>query len=279
MVGRTMLRAAAAVLAPVCLAAAGSPASAGEAPCWVDNGAVVVSAALGDIAGDFLLDLSAPKSVLHVDRALMNGIETPTREASLALAGERIPASFAVASLDSRSLGLPTTINGLIGADVLAGYVIDLRLSPCRLALWRRRAPPMGPAQTLPVTWIAGIPTIAASISDGRAGMHGRFGVDTGSAGVRIAASAARLSRTPKGIDAASRQRPPARLAALGLGSEVIQGAPAGLASDAPAGVLGDIGTGVWARYALRLDLWAGRLELADPTKPSGRRRAISAGS
>jgi hypothetical protein len=279
MVGAIMPRVVA-VLAALGLAAAALPASAGETPCWVDKGAVVVSAALGDIAGDFLLDLSAPRSVLHVDRALTSGIETPTDAATLTLAGERIPASFAVASLDARSLGLPTTINGLIGADVLAGYVIDLRLAPCRLALWRRRAPPIGPAQSLPVAWVAGVPTIAASITDGRLGMAGRFGVDTGSAGVRIATAAARLSRTPKGIDAASRQRPPARLAALGLGGGVIRDAPAGLASDAPAGVLGDIGDDVWARYDLRLDLRAGRLQLAQPMKPpSGRRRARSAGS
>jgi len=266
-------------LAALCLAAA-PPALAGETPCWVDKGAVVVSAALGDIAGDFLFDLSAPKSILHVDRAQMNGIETPTQAATLTLAGERIPASFAVASLDDRSLGLPTTINGLIGVDVLAGYVIDLRLAPCRLALWRRRAPPMGPAQTLPVAWAAGVPTIAASISDGRTALEGRFAIDTGSGGVRVAAGAARLSRAPMGIDAASRQQPPARLSALGLGGDVIRNTAAGLASDAPAGVLGDIGDDVWARYALRLDLRAGRLQLAQPaTRPSGRRRARSAGS
>ena len=278
MVGAIMPRAAA-VLATLSLAAAAPPALAGETPCWVDKGAVVVSAALGDISGDFLLDLSAPKSVLHVDRALMSGIETPTRAATLTVAGERIPASFAVASLDARSLGLPTTINGLIGADVLAGYVIDLRLSPCRLALWRRHAPPIGPAQTLPVEMVAGVPTITASISDGRTGLEGRFGVDTDSAGVRIAAGAAGLSRTPKGIDAASRQRPPARLAALGLGGDVLRNTPAGLATDAPAGVLGDIGDDVWARYDLRLDLRAGRLQLAPLAPPSGRRRARSAGS
>jgi hypothetical protein len=269
----------AAVLAALCLAAVAAPAAAGEAPCSVDKGAVVVSAALGDITGDFLLDLAAPHSLLHVDRALASGIGTPTWTATLTLAGRRIPASFAVASLDARSLGLPTTINGLIGADVLAGYVVDLRFSPCRIGLWRRRAPPMRPAQSLPVEWVAGVPTIAASITDGRTGREGRFGIDTGSAGVRVAAGAARLSRTPKGIDAGSRQRPPARLAALGLGGEVIRNTPAGLATDAPPGVLGDIGADVWTRYDLRLDLRASRLELADPTPPSGRRRARSAGS
>jgi hypothetical protein len=266
------------VLAALCLAAVAAPAAADEAPCAVDKGAVVVSAALGDIAGDFLLDLSAPHSILHIDRALASGIGTPTWAATLTLAGERIPADFTVASLDARSLGLPTTINGLIGADVLSGYVVDLRFSPCRIALWRRHAPPLRRARRLPVEWIAGVPTIAASITDGRTGLAGRFGIDTGAAGVRIAASAARLSRARKGLDAGSRQRPPARLAALGLGGEALRNTRAGLATDAPAGVLGEIGNDIWARYDLRLDLRAGRLQLSEP-KPSGRRRARSAGS
>jgi len=138
----------------------------------------------------------------------------------------------------------------------------------------------MGRAEMLPVEMVAGVPTIAASISDGRSALEGRFGVDTGSAGVRIATGAAKLSRTPRGVDPNSRQHPPARLAALGLGGEVIRNAPAGLATDAPAGVLGDIGDDIWARYDVRLDLRRNRLELARPAAtPSGRRRARSAGS
>jgi hypothetical protein len=283
MVAPPMRRAAPAAIALAafvgCLAA--PPARAGEARCWVDRGAVVVSAAFGEITGDFILDLAAPHSLLHVDRALSDGIVTPTADATLSFARERIPARFTVASLDDRSLGLPTTINGLIGADVLAGYVVDIRLSPCRIRLWRGRAPALGPSRTLPVKMVGGVPTVGASITDGRTALAGRFGVGAGSPGVRLAASAATLSRTPKGVDPAALYDPPARLAALGLGDQALQDLPASLASDLPAGVLGDIGTDVWARYgALRLDLRRDRLQLAPAARPvSGRRRARSAGS
>jgi hypothetical protein len=269
---------AAPVLAGVAACLVAGPAWAGETRCWIDNGAVVVSAAFGEITGDFILDLSAPHSLLHVDRALSDGIVTPSADGTLNLGHERIPATLTVASIDDRSLGLPTTINGLIGTDVLAGYVVDLRVSPCRIWFWRGRAPPLGPAKTLPVEMVGGVPTVGASIADSRIALAGRFGVGTGSPGMRLASGIARLSRSPKGVDPAALYQPPARLAALGLADEALQALPASLASDLPAGVLGDIGTGVWARYrALRLDLRRDRLQLAEPV--SGRRRARSGGS
>jgi hypothetical protein len=267
--------------AALVLAAAGlaGPAGAGVAHCWLDDGAVVVSAAFGDITGDFLLDLSAPHSVLHVDRALADGIVTPTASATLRLAGARIPATLAVASLDARSIGLPTTINGLIGADALRGYVVDLSLSPCRIALWRGRAPHFRATARSPVSWIGGVPTVPASITDGRTGLAGDFAVDTGTAAVRVSDEAAGLSRAPKGADPASRLHPPARLAALGLGGAALTALPAALASDLPPGVLGAVGTAVWGRYAVRLDLRRGVLKLGPAAAVSGRRRARSAGS
>ena len=53
--------------ASLCVVARGCPgrrrarARPGETRCWIDNGALVVPAAFGDIAGDFILDLSAPQ--------------------------------------------------------------------------------------------------------------------------------------------------------------------------------------------------------------------------
>jgi hypothetical protein len=274
------MRRTASAFAVLAALAVATPAAAGGARCWVDDGAVVVSAAFGQITGDFILDLSA-HSLLHVDRALSDGIVTPTTDGVLSFAGERIRARLTVASVDDRSLGLPTTINGLIGADVLAGYVVDLSLSPCRIRLWHGPAPPLGPSQTLPVEMVGGLPTVAASIADGRTALVGRFGIGTGSPGVRLAASAANLSRTPRGVDPAAFYAPPARLAALAIGGEVLQHLPASLASDLPDGVLGDIGDDVWSRYGtLRLDLRRDRLQLARrAAPPSGRRRARSGGS
>src|SRR5439155_3103015 len=61
---RSMRRAIAPLILLGALAAAPG-AWAGEARCWYENGALVVSAALGDIAGDFILDVSATTSALN----------------------------------------------------------------------------------------------------------------------------------------------------------------------------------------------------------------------
>jgi hypothetical protein len=263
-----LMRCAAPVIALV-LGALPATALAGETQCWIDNGAVVVPAALGDIAGDFLFDLSAPKSQLHLTRAQGDGLDAPVMAAPLRLASETIPARFDVADLDARSWGFPSTINGLIGADVLAGYVVDLRFSPCRLTLSRRPGP-FKAAERLPLRWVGGVPAVRASISDGASAQRGEFAVDTGALGVRVSDAAAKLSRTPKGLDAASRDRPPARLAALGLGGEALTRIPAGLEPATP-GLLGGIGMAVWSRYDVRLDLRRMELELAPSLRPSRR--------
>jgi hypothetical protein len=121
---------------------------------------------------------------------------------------------------------------------------------------------------------VDGVPAVSASVTDGRTGLSGLFAIDTGSRGVRIATSAAHLSRTRKGLEAGSRLNPPARLAALSLGSDVIRNAPAALASDLPTGVLGSLGTQVLSRYAVRIDLKRGVLELATPTAPERVRKS-----
>jgi hypothetical protein len=256
------MRAAVTALALVLAGAIPVEAHAGASRCWVDSGAVVVPAAFGRITGDFLLDLSTAHSVLHLDVAQGDGIQTTSASGVLIFAGERIPAQLAVASLDDRSLGLPTTINGLVGADVLASYVIDLRLSPCRIALWPRRAPSFHATATAPIQWVEGVPTIAASISDGRTALAGRFAIDTGTNAVRVSSAAGALSRTPKGIDPASRLDPPARLDAVGFGGKALRGLPSALESDLPSGVLGGLGDAVWSRYDVRIDLKRARLEL-----------------
>lgn len=274
------MRGAGFVFALILASLAAAMAWAGETRCWVDNGVVLAPAALGDIAGDFILDLSSPVSVLHDTRAQGEGIEGTSQTATLRLAGMRIDgARFQVASLDARSWGFPTTISGLIGADVLRDYVVDLQLSPCRLGLWRRRAPALGRIlASLPLAEVAGVPTIAASVSDGHRALAGRFAVDTGSRGVRLSDRLASLSRAPKGVDTTSRTAPPARLDALGVDDVLLRNLPAALATDAPASVSGGLGTTVWTRYALRIDLRRGRLELAPSPSWGGTDRASGRG-
>jgi hypothetical protein len=238
---------------------------AGEAPCWYDNGAVVVSASVGDIAGDFILDLATPKSQLHKTRAESDGTEGDDFRGPLRLAGERLgEADFAVANLNARTWGFPSEISGVIGADVLAGYVVDLRLSPCRIGLWRGRAPRFRASRWLRLRPMDGVATVAADVSDGVSRRSGRFALETGGAGVRLNARAAGLSRAPPaGLNPTSRSQPPARLRALTLAGSKMEELPAGIDPDAPPGRLGDLGNAVWARYAMRIDLARGRLELA----------------
>lgn len=258
-----------------------SAAHAGETRCWVDRGVLVVPAAFGDISGDFILDPSSPKSVLHVDVALGDGILTPQATAPLRLAGETAPATLDVASLDARSLGLPSTIEGLIGADALVRYVVDIRFNPCRVRLWRGRAPAFHAVATLPLEMADGVPAIPATISDGRTALAGRFAVDTGTAAVRLSSKVAALARAPaKGVDPASRLDPPARLDALGLAGEADRRLPAALEDDLPPGLTGGVGTSAWSRYEVRIDMRRGRLQLAAPPRAvSARRRARSRGS
>ena len=259
------MRRLAAALAFALISAAAGRATAGQSACWIENGAVVVPAAFGDIAGDFILDLSAPRSQLHQTTAQMDGLaDAATTQGALTLAGEPIAADLQVADLDDRSWDFPTGISGVIGADVLAGYVVELRFSPCRLTLMLR-APRTAALATLPVEMVDGTPTVAATISDGATTLTGRFGIDTGAAGVRVSDTVARFSRLSARVDPMSRDHPPARLATLSVAGVVSRHEPAALLDDAPASVIGGIGTNVWSHYGLRLDLRRGQLALIAP--------------
>jgi hypothetical protein len=261
------MRRLAAALAFALISAAAGRATAGGSACWIDNGAVVVPAAFGDIAGDFILDLSAPHSQLHQTTAQMDGLADVTAtQGTLSVAGEHIPAGLQVADLDDRSWDFPTGISGVIGVDVLAGYVVELRFSPCRLSLLRHASGKPALA-TLPLEMVDGTPTVAATISDGATMLTGQFGVDTGAAGVRVSDAVARFSRLSARVDPMSRDHPPARLASLTLAGDVRRQEPAALLGDAPAGVMGGIGTNVWARYVLRLDLRRSQLQLISPKR------------
>jgi hypothetical protein len=276
------MRRVAAAVAFAAISAAAWPASAGAAKCWIDNGAVVVPALAGNIAGEFILDLSAPHSQLHDTSAQSHGLgDAIELQAPVSLAGEHIPAKLAILDLDDRGWGFATGIDGVIGADLLSGYVVDLSSSPCRLTLSRRAAPASHPVATLPLTVVGGVPTIAASISDGRKTRRGHFAIDTGAAGIRLSADAARFSRLSARVDPMSRSQPPARLATLSFGGQTYRDQPAGLQIGAPEGVLGGIGDEIWSRYELRIDLRRGRLLLFAPAAAgvSAPRSARSGGS
>jgi hypothetical protein len=237
-------------------------------PCWRDNGAVVVSAALGDIAGDFILDLSAPRSLLHETTAQGAGIASTAVRAPLRLAGRQIEdAALQVVDLDSRTRNFPTNISGVIGADVLDAYAFEIAAQPCRIALgrstrrvWRER---------LPLRLIEGTPAVQATITDGTVALRGWFAIDTASFGIRLAASVAALD-APQGRAV---QAP--KLAALVLGTELFQNLPVSLDPQTSAGLAGAIGEAVWSRFDMRVDarrraLWLSVLDVAPQAPVAG---------
>ncbi len=255
-----MRRSASPSILSLLVATIAAPAWAGETACWFENGAVVAPAALGGIAGDYVIDLSAPQTLLHVDVAQGAGYVDAALTLPVALAGQRIAATpVAVANLDYRSVGFSTPITGVIGADVLDHYVLTLDFAPCRLRLEPSRAArnPRGPGLT--VTMVGGVATVQAAASNGLGGVTGPFALDTASnGGVRA-----------RGAADAPRQKPAGTLKGLSLVGVLRQDVPAVVAGDLPPGVVGALGVQVLAAYRLRLDPAAGRLWLTPRVKPS----------
>ena len=239
-------------------------ARAGETACWHEAGVLVVPAEVGGIAGDYVLDTGQPHTLLEETQAQARGVAGP--RAKVRLAGLSLTASDVTsAKLDARFWGLPTPVAGVIGADLLAGLVLDVRFAPCRIGIWKPgKAPPFHPAQTLPLAWREGRPTVLARVADGAKVLSGAFVPATGSdTPVRLrddladAPGAARRAELyPYGP-----LRP--RLRALSLAGVLVENAPAGLLDHAQFPADGEIGAPVLSRWRLRFDFAAGRLQLA----------------
>ncbi|MDP2258437.1 MAG: hypothetical protein Q8J89_01795 [Caulobacter sp.] len=253
-----------AILLVVCaltVGSAGSGARAGEVACWFENGAVVVPASIGGVAGDWLLDPSAPRTQLHDTRAAMEGLgdgfAAAGRLADLALP----PVPVTVADLDGRAPGFVTPVAGVIGADILAAFVIDLRFEPCRVRLYAGRAPGVRGGAVLRLETVGGVPAVRAAISDDRQARAGLFAVDWSSrAAVRL--TGARITPAVEGLDPARRDLAPARLRALSLDGMLYEEPSAALATDLDPALAGALGLDLWSRWSLRLDIAGGRLTL-----------------
>lgn len=235
-------------------------ARAGETPCWFENGAVVAPAAIGDMAGDYVIDLSAPRTLLHNTRAQMAGITTETLPMPVEIAGLKIPAVvITIADLDDRGAGFVTPIAGVIGMDVLAGHAIEIDFGSCRVRIdqpWRARR-----QVVLPVDMVEGLPTIAAAVSDGPGALRGAFAIDTASQA--MARLSTRGAAATGKLALSARHKAPARLRALSIGGVLAENVPATLADDLPEGVVGTLGTSLWARHRLRLAADARTLSIA----------------
>ena len=245
------------VVAPL---GAAHPARAGETLCWFENGAVIAPAAIADMAGDYVIDLSAPRTLLHNTKAQMAGITTETITLPVQVAGLKVPAvSVTVADLDDRGAGFATPIVGVIGMDVLAGHSIEIDFARCRVRIdqpWRTRR-----QVVLPVEVIAGLPTIAAAVSDGPTARSGAFAIDTASRA--MARLSTREGQVAGKLDVSARHKAPARLRALSLAGVLAENVPATMADDLPEGVVGTLGTALWARHRFRLSADARTLSIA----------------
>ncbi|MFT4252419.1 MAG: hypothetical protein QM608_08040 [Caulobacter sp.] len=225
--------------------ATAASARAGETACWFENGAVVAPAAIGDMTGDFVIDLSAPRTLLHDTKAQAGGFEATDLSLPVRVAGEALPAQpVAVTDLDYRGVGFAAPIAGVIGADILARYTVIIDFAPCRLRLEPAggRSRPSGPS--LPVEMIGGVPTVLATASDGFTSVRGPFALDTASGGILRA----------RGAADGPRQKPAGTVAALAFDGRLYARARAVKAGDLPPGVVGALGVEVLARGRLRFD-------------------------
>jgi hypothetical protein len=250
------------LLALVASAALAGVARAGPARCWIDKGALVAPAAFGDIAGDFLVDLAAPVSALHVTRAQEDGLEGAAATRDLMVAGRRLAGvTLPIADLDARTARFATTINGVIGADLLGRFIVEIDPSPCRLRLLGRRPGPWPGSVRLPLRQAGGRPVVPARITDGAKARDGLFALGTADWETRLAG--ARLAR-PQAAEGAA----PVRLRALEVGGRLFEQVPAAVQPDGGDEARGAIGMAVLSHWRLRLDMARGWLELSPAELP-----------
>lgn len=248
------------------LTLAGAPARAAEIACWFENGVVVVPAQVLGIAGDFILDTATPHTQLAETQAQEAGFAETTLLGEVRLAGLRLPGqAVAVAKLDLRAGALPTPIAGVIGADMLRPYVLDVSFAPCRVALsLPGRAPRFRARTSLPMAWVADRPVVEATVSDGDKTRTGSFAPGIGAdRAVRLSDAAASAPGAAKLNELYPYGVLQPRLKRLAFAGEVAEDLASGLMGAEDPALVGQIGAPYLARYRLRFDFPAGRLLLA----------------
>lgn len=250
-------------LLAISLIAAG-PAGAAEITCRFEGGAPLVAAVVAGIAGDYVLDTGAPRTLLHETRARAEGIATDDIVGNVRLAGMGVDGlSVGVADLDVRGWNLATPLAGVIGADALRGHVVDISYAPCRIRVSDPGEAPAFRGRALTLGWDLGRPTADGKVSDDAHEISGRFVIATGAnAPVRLADD---LAEAP-GVAEAAELYPDgiwfARLPQVAFAGAVGRDVAAGLMP--PEGdVVGVLGGPVLAHFRLRFDFPAGRLVVA----------------
>jgi hypothetical protein len=236
-------------------------ASAGAARCWIDHGAVVASAAFGAIAGDFVIDLSRPVSALSVTRANAEGITADVTDAPLSLAGRRWPAArLAVADLDAETRDFDTTINGVLGWDVLGAGPLELDLRHGGCALRLGAVARLHGARRLPYVLVLGAPAVRAAVSDGLTTTEGLFLLDTARTETRVTGAEPAKAVPPADADIAT-----FRLRALSVAGCLFENLAA--SPEPAADAAGALGLGVLTGGRLRIDPARKTVEF-DPCRP-----------
>lgn len=219
---------------------------------------MVAPASVAGIAGDYLIDPSAPTTLIHETRAQGEGIVAAELTAPVRVAGLTLAAlPVKVVDLDFRAPGFDTPIAGVIGADALAGQVVDLDFAPCRV---RIHGPTRGRlrGRAVPLTLVGGVPTVRAAVSDDRSARAGLFAVDWSSAGqVRLSDRLAAFKPVREGYDPLARNTATGRLRAFSFQGNLSEEARSGLIAGLDPDIAGSIGTDEWSRWRVRLDLAA----------------------
>lgn len=246
-----------------CVALTGA-AWAGETPCWYEQGVVVAPASLAGLAGDYILDTGAPATLLHETKAQAAGLAAGGLHGDVQIAGLSLPdRPFTVADLDARTWAFPTPIAGVIGADLLSAYVVDISFEPCKVAIYPlRQAPTFRPTASVRLKPGAGVATSRAAVSDGMSALAGDFVISTGSdTPVRLDQRVASVPGAAKAEDVLPYAEGRARLRAASFAGELFENLDSGLAKDGDVAV-GVIGAPLLARWRLRFDFPRSRLLL-----------------
>jgi hypothetical protein len=271
-VNRANLALSAALLVGVSLTA--RPVLAGEARCWFENNVIVVSAEVMGWPGDYILDTATPHTILADSQAQTAGYTETALTGEVRLAGLTIPnRPVQVLAIDLRTGALPTPIAGVIGADVLRGFVLDVSFKPCRVTLSPRAKARFPAGITLPMGWVAGRPVVGAAVSDGPHAFSGSFAPATGAdTFIRLSDGVAKAQTSSGGGAAKPKElysygvlRP--RLRALSFAGELRENLLSGLIPAEDPALAGQIGAPLLSHWRLRFDFPAGKLLLA-PAKP-----------
>ncbi|CAN5679315.1 hypothetical protein BH11PSE1_BH11PSE1_26070 [soil metagenome] len=239
-----------------------APAPAQAAACWFEQGVVVVPASVAGIAGDYILDTGNATTQLHETRAQMEGLP-PAFRGEVRVDRLRLPdRPVVVVDLDARTYSFPTPIAGVIGADVLSAYVVDVSFAPCRVEIWRAdKAPRVRALTVLTMHLAGGLPVVDAAIADGPRTAVGSFVVATGlDSAVRLDEALARVPGA-RAEDVAPYGPRRARLRALSLAGDLLENLLSGLQPHVQ-GAVGAVGPPVLSRWRLRFDFPRGRLIL-----------------